>query len=870
MTEAITAIYLTHDEESRELIRTSLQCAQKTFYFASEESTDKFKHVISEKKFDVALIDAQIPGFRTEAFVSSIHKLSPEIPIIILSREADNEAATRALAEGCIDFIISNRVNLQNISLYITLAIERHKINNVQRRDGDFLLEAETRFRDIFENATDAMLLADISSRRFILSNDNFCTMLGYSKQEILNLSIRDIHPEDSLFSVTMAFDRLAAGEIRSVSNIPMLKKDGSVCYVDINSYHINLGGGKYIMGIFRDVTERKRTGEKLEQSEAKYKKLSDEFEALLYAIPDKITLISPEFKIIWLNKAATETVHRDGDGFVGKYCYTVLCGRKEICEECPVRKSYLTGLPESVIINNDYGSFIDVRTIPIKGGNGEVSGVIEISRDITHQKLIENELRENEAKFRAVADTSIAVIAIYQNHKVVFLNAVSETVTGYSRDELLRMNFWDIIHPDFKGKVRELGVARLQGLPVPDHYEFKIVTKNGQDRWLDFGIGMIQYEKNQAVIGIAFDITERKETEEALKLSEKRYRQLHDSISDAFVAVNMDGRIIECNNSFLSMTGYSASEIVKLRYEEITPSKWRQIEEKIITEQVIRNGFSEIYEKEYIKKDGTVFPIELSAFLIRDEEGKPQSMWALIRDITSRKNAEKELNKSLEQMRHLSARLRSIREDESKRIAREIHDEIGQTLTGIKMDLAFLEDKLTDLLKPPEYKSVQDQISSISNLTDSAVHTIRRITTELRPVILDSLGLSAAIEWQAEDFEHRTGVKCRFTSTDEKLEIDPDVATTIFRILQEALTNIMRHAKASGVKIVLEKEIHRIFFQVSDNGIGFDINNIDKLNSFGILGMRERAELIGGVFEIESLPRKGTTIRITLPLENR
>jgi PAS domain S-box-containing protein len=503
----------------------------------------------------------------------------------------------------------------------------------------------------------------------------------------------------------------------------------------------------------------------------------------------------------------------------------------------------------------------------PIKDRTNNVVSVLGISRDITNRILIEQEVRESEEKFRAVAETSVAVIVIYQGDKFVYVNPATVLHTGYTLDEIFRMNFWDLVHPDYKDLIRERGIARIKGENVPLRYEFKTVTKKGEHRWLDFGVTTLMYQGKPAALGVAFDITMRKKIEDSLRESEKRYRLMHESITDAFVEVSMDGKIIEFNISYVHMLGYTPEEIKKLTYIELTPERWHDYEAQIVKEQIIPRGFSDVYEKEYRKKDGTIFPIELRTFLIRDENGNPHSMWALIRDITHRKQAEEQVNKSLNQMRQLSARLQSIREEESTRIAREIHDELGQTLTGIKMDISFLEEIISEKLNLKDNPVLVEKINSISNLTDSAVQTIRKITTELRPAILDSMGLSAAIEWQTEEFQHRTGIICRYINTAANYELDKQSSTAIFRIIQESLTNIIRHAKAKDVQIKVIKENKNIIFEISDNGTGFTEDEAHKLNSFGILGMKERAMLIGGEFEIHGNPNKGTTVRVRIPL---
>ncbi|MBI5022512.1 MAG: PAS domain S-box protein [Ignavibacteriales bacterium] len=740
MLETIRILYFDTNTDDVESVRSSLKNVDPGYQLRQVKKVKDFESELTNGNYDIVISDLQLNSNVGFEILDLVKSLSPNLPVLIFTHVLDDQTAIKAIKRGAVDYLIKSPDNIQNISISIKIALEKNKSQIAQEILTQTLRESEIRFRDIFDKATDGMLLADISSKKFILCNPNLCRMLRYSNEEILKLKVADIHPPESLEHVVSEFDRQARGEITSVLNIPVIRKDGSIFYADINSYPFYWEGNKCLMGVFRDITER---------------------------------------------------------------------------------------------------------------------------------KIAEENLIENEKKFRALTDTSVAAIVIYQDEKFVYVNPASEIITGYNICELMEMNFWDLVHTDQRDILRERGRARLQGKPVPSRYELKIVKKNGEIRWLDFNAGTIQYMGKTAAIGIGFDITKQKEAEEALKRSENKYRMLHESMIDAFVSVGMDGIIIEFNNAYITMLGYTADEILNLSYTDITPEKWHAYEAKIVAEQILPKGFSDVYEKEYRRKDGTIFPVELRTSLIRDENGKPKSMWAIVRDITERKCAEEKLNESYEQMRQLSARLQSIREKESTRIAREIHDELGQTLTGIKMDISFLEERLSVTLNLQKNPELVEKINSISDQTDSAVQTVRKITTELRPAILDSMGLSAAIEWQTEDFEHRTGITCRYFSPAEEFEINREVSTALFRIMQEALTNVIRHAKASHVEVKLKRNKDKIFFEVSDNGRGFNKSELDHLNSFGILGMKERTSLIGGSFEILSEPNRGTTIRVIIPLHS-
>jgi len=236
-----------------------------------------------------------------------------------------------------------------------------------------------------------------------------------------------------------------------------------------------------------------------------------------------------------------------------------------------------------------------------------------------------------------------------------------------------------------------------------------------------------------------------------------------------------------------------------------------------------------------------------------------------MITNITDRKQAEDQLRTSREQLRSLSAHLESVREEERTNVAREIHDELGQTLTALKIDLSWLTKRL-----PKEQELLLEKAKSIYELADTAIQTVKRISAELRPGILDDLGIAAALEWQASEFEKLAEIKCGFSSNPKDIVLDTERSTAIFRIFQEALTNIIRHANATKAKASLRKETGRIVLRVRDNGKRIEKWQISDPKSFGLIGMRERVHLWGGEINISGVPGKGTTVEVSIPLVSK
>src|SRR5437660_1877004 len=403
--------------------------------------------------------------------------------------------------------------------------------------------------------------------------------------------------------------------------------------------------------------------------------------------------------------------------------------------------------------------------------------------------------------------------------------------------------------------------------------------------------------------IGVAFEnVTERRQAEQSLHQSEERFRLLVQSVQEYAIS-NLDpvGNVVSWNKGAERLKGYRAEEIVGKHLSALYPPEdLASGKPQQILEEAVQRGQSED-EGWRIRKDGSRFWANVVVTALRDATGTLQGFAKVTRDMTERHGkeetlvkakellelrveqrttvlarvnhelrteiaerarAEEQLRASLDQLRALAARLQSVREEERKSIAREIHDELGQACTAIKMDLALISRKATK-----RQTKLLAKVASSIQLVDSAIVTLRKIASELRPRTLDDLGLPAALEAQAQEFEARTGVRCRILLPPESLVLDPDRSTAIFRIFQESLTNVARHAHATRVEARLEREVNQVVLQVRDNGSGFDREEVKSRKSLGLVGMHERALLLNGELKVESVPGTGTTLTLRIPL---
>jgi signal transduction histidine kinase len=242
--------------------------------------------------------------------------------------------------------------------------------------------------------------------------------------------------------------------------------------------------------------------------------------------------------------------------------------------------------------------------------------------------------------------------------------------------------------------------------------------------------------------------------------------------------------------------------------------------------------------------------------------------MTGTAQDISERKQIEEELRTSREQLRQLSSYLQAAREEERTRISREIHDQFGGALMALKMDLWQLQRYMTARSSDAEANAaLQERVNAMAGLIDGMAQNIRRIAADLRPGILDDLGLEAAIEWQLQEFETRSGIRCELVSKIGDLRLDPDGSTALFRVFQETLTNVARHAQATHVEVYLDEQTDQLVLQVRDNGRGISEQDMAGANSLGLVGMRERIRLLAGDLNIHGVPGQGTTILARVPL---
>ena len=384
------------------------------------------------------------------------------------------------------------------------------------------------------------------------------------------------------------------------------------------------------------------------------------------------------------------------------------------------------------------------------------------------------------------------------------------------------------------------------------------------QMRYLAIGIGSVVM---LLAVGLFYRLaSERRTAGSALHNVEARIGNIVDSAMDAIITMDERQQIVLFNAAAEKVFGWPRGKVLGQPLEMLMPERLRHTH----SAHLARFSATGITSRRMgdktvlvgLRASGEEFPIEASISQV-DEQGS-KFYTVILRDITERVRAEHALQQSRNELRELGAAAHSVREQEKSRIARELHDELAQSLTSLKMDLIGFKEQLRDGQQPLAVK-----LDGMVGILDGMVTATRRISADLRPLILDDLGLVPAAEWLAQNFSQRNGVQCTFSVDPPELELQDPHATAIFRMLQESLNNVAKHAQASLVEVTLDGGGDEIVLRVRDNGRGFAAGAARKPQSFGLVGLRERVYLLEGEIDIDTAPGKGTLIEVRIPYSN-
>lgn len=720
-----------------------------------------------------------------------------------------------------------------------------------RKRVEEQLRQSEEKFAKAFNTSPDAIFIADMKNERLLDANESFTRLTGYKRQETVGKTA----PELGIWTSRDDYDRymsMMREKGRAINlELKFRSRQGEERIGLLSGELIDLRGESYILSTIHDITERKQAEVMLQESEERYR-------ALVEQAADGIFIADHQGNINETNTSALKMSGYSREELIRMNIMDLI--HPEDLAATPFQFDDLrTG---KVVINvrrmvcKD-GSIKPIETTAKFLTDGRLQGVV---RDITDRLRAQAEISDWKNRYDLVIAASGQLVYDYDlSTGAIVWGGDLQRVLGFSVGEMTGgiAQWKEMIHPeDRDGTLRERDISEKKLASYDKEYRFR--HKNGSYRWMHDRGFFLPDETGKAgrMIGMMNDVSRRKVTERMNTLLAQTLKSTKDSIS----ITELDDTIIFVNDAFLATYGYPEDELVGRKITLVrAPQVSPQVGERLYRETQIEGWHGELVNR---RKDGSEFPIELWTSLVLDESGKPIATVGVARDITDRKHAEEEIFSSRERLRELAAHLQTIREEEDTRIAREIHDELGQTLTGLKIDIKWLEKRISK-----RQHAAHDKLMAMSNLIDTAIHTVRKVSTELRPGVLE-LGLTAAIDWQTREFQGRTGIQSTVSVDVQEDQIDEQQSTNIFRIFQEILTNIIRHAHATNVSILLRMENGFFILEVKDNGVGINEEEIRHTKSLGILGMRERALLLGGNLNIRGVRGKGTTVTVTIPIQ--
>ncbi len=708
----------------------------------------------------------------------------------------------------------------------------------------------EEKYRSLIEQASDGIVITNMDGE-IIEVNNSIKQMIGFDEEELIGHHITEYLPEDDMEVIPIRIKDLMEGKSLLYER-RLRKKDGTILDVEVNS---RMASTHTLIGFLRDITERKKAALELKKSKERFELIAEATSDVIWDhdfISNKTWGNNNLYGLYGIEPgSATITfemffnqIHPEDKGGI----------KLRLDKAIEARVSYVTEQFRFKVADGKYRIFNDSAHIKYDD-KGNPIRILGAMMDITEREEAQKTIRESEEKFRTIVEQASDGIFIADvDTRFIDVNTSGCQITGYSLEELKQMKIIDLI-PEEDIKTNPVQVTKLKsGESIVN--ERRLKRKDGILIDVEISAKVLPDGRFQS---IARDITKRKKADEILYQSEQKYKLLfYDNPLPMWMTTIPELDIIDVNESAIRKYGYSREEFLKLNAKDMRPAEdvpyfLSEVEKMLPNKNNTRQW-------RHKKKDGTLINVEIFSHEIV-YEGK--RVWlGLSHDVTEKYEAKELLQKSYEDIRQLASNLQSIREDERTSIAREIHDELGQQLTGLKMDLHWLTRKINS-----SDEQVAAKMQESIKLIDATIASVRKISTDLRPSILDDLGLIPALEWQGEEFEKRSGIAVEFINNAGERSVQPEVATAIFRIYQELLTNIARHANASQVKAELTMDKSQLYFRLTDNGIGFNPELIKNKKTLGLLGIKERSLLLGGTYEFESAPGKGSVTSISIPI---
>ena len=764
------------------------------------------------------------------------------------------------------NFILANQRNNQLLFIATICLFCFFSLYLILQKNFKLLLikEKELKFKSsLINQLSDAIITTD-ELYNIVSWNKYAEEVYGYNEKEVLGLNYFDLaNPALENEDIQTAVD-----DFLSSSNwkgeVIHHTKAGKKINVDFSTTMLydEKGIQSGSVTIVRDITLKKTTAGELnkltKELEKEVERKVTEQNIVFDRITDAFIALDNDWNYTYINKKAASLYNMPAEEMIGKNIWKItpqIADHEFYNEMMRAKENQLSTKIE--LFHPKTGQWFEDWIYP------DQNGVSVYYREITNRKINEQNISEAR-KALEIANERFELVTKATNDAIWDWKLGTETLWGNDAflklmeiDPTKEINYNELlarIVPDDLKKYTDNFAKTIANKVASLTNEFSLTKLDGTSITI-FDRANILYNSEGApfrIIGALQDITIQKQIQKQIIHEKELSEVLINSLPGIFYMFNKSGKFIRWNKNILNITGYTAEEMKNLNPIEFVPEDQRALlSEKIMN--VFNYGIDNA-ETTLLTKNNSKIPYYFTGIYIK-YEGEDCMMGVGI-DITDRVNYQ-------EQLRELAIHLQNIREEERTRIAREIHDELGQQLTGLKMDISWLSKKIVN-----ETIQVNEKFEDTLLLIDETVKTVRKISTQLRPSILDDLGLVSAMEWQSEEFQKRFNIISTFISNKPLIELDSSKSTAIFRIYQECLTNVLRHSQATSVATTIEIHNGILELKITDNGIGFNQTENENKKTLGLLGMKERALIFGGTYQTISEINKGTTILVKLPLD--
>ena len=823
------------------------------------------------------LLDVMMPemdGFEVCQHLKT-HEHTREVPIIFISALHNVADKVRGFEAGGVDFIskpfqklevlarVKTHLQLRTMQLYLEALVTERTTE---------LRESEKKYRTVVEEAVEGILVIQDGRRKYY--NPAWLEMTGYSAEEYDPMPFPSLMHADDLASVEKNYQNMMTGQhFEPTLDFRITTKSGDIKWLSIRNSKIDWENEPAVMIFINNITERIRTEQALRESE-------EEFRQLMEQSPISIQLLAPDGKITKVNRAFMDLWGISEDELPD------LIAQYNVLEDDEARKHGLMPLiekafqGEAVILPvieydgaNTMDSFgvniaankvwIQARLYPVKNLDGDIVGVVDMEENVTDRKQAEQKIQESEERFRATFEQAAVGIAhVAPDGVFLRINQKFCDIVGYSHTEMEKLTFQEITHPDDLDNDLQQVERLLTGNLDFYSLEKRYYHKNGKIVWINLTVSLLRKATGEPdyFVAVIEDISDRKVVELALNESEIKYRSLVEQAMDAIIVIQ-DDVIKFANTRFAEITGYTFEGLQSTPFTRYLPA-----EERPILLEMYQHRHDEetpsMVESVIMHKNGSRIEVELNSD-ITTYEGKP-AVLVFIRDITNRKQREREIQIYQKQLKALASQLTLTEEQERRRIAAELHDHVGQALAFTRMQVAAAQKAQTEARR-------SEILEEASETLKETIQETRSLVFDLSSPLMNELGLNAAItEWLQERVEKRAGLKTEFIEIGPDIPMPEDVRAILFRNLRELLSNVIRHAQATSVRVTLEQTNTQTRIIVEDDGVGFDPEKVSptvtRTGSFGLFSIKERMNDMGGSIEINSAPGKGSIITLALP----